>query len=170
MPKRIVITGPESTGKSWLAKQLALKFHTHFVPEYAREYLLEHGLEYNEDDVEAIAKGQLEREDKLATKTDLILFCDTGLLVPKIWSEVVFETCPRWIDDQFHKHNYDLYLLCYPDIPWEYDPMRENPENRKEIFVLYETALKKAGYPYHIVTGLGADRLENALTFVKEIL
>lgn len=170
MLKRIAITGPESTGKSWLAEQLALKFRTQYVPEYAREYLLENGLKYDIRDVEAIAKGQLEREELIAAETDHLLFCDTDLLIPKIWCEVVFGTCPVWIEEQFKNHLYDLNLLCFPDIPWEYDPMRENPDNREEIFNLYEKALKEAGFPYYVVKGLGGDRLENALTFVKEIL
>ncbi|MBN2615920.1 MAG: ATP-binding protein [Bacteroidales bacterium] len=170
MLKRIAITGPESTGKSWLAEQLALKFKTVYVPEYAREYLLQNGLEYDIHDVEAIAKGQLKREEVAAVETDHLLFCDTDMLIPKIWCEVVFGTCPGWIEDQFKTHHYDLYLLCFPDIPWEYDPMRENPENRDEIFGLYEKTLKDAGLPYHVVKGLGGDRLENALNFVKEIL
>lgn len=170
MLKRIAITGPESTGKSWLTEQLALKFKTSFVPEYAREYLLEHGLEYTIDDVERIAKGQLRNEKKEAEKTQGFLFCDTDMLVPKIWCEVVFGRCPEWIQYQFVNHQYDLYLLCFTDLPWEYDPMRENPENRDEIFKLYEKALKDNNFPYRIVKGLGGDRLENALNFVKEIL
>ncbi|MBN2639628.1 MAG: ATP-binding protein [Bacteroidales bacterium] len=170
MLKRVAITGPESTGKSWLAEQLAIRFRTEFVPEYAREYLQDHGMNYDLKDIEIMAKGQVKNEEIAALQTKTLLFCDTDLLVPKIWSEVVFGSCSEWIQNQFLTHKYDLFLLCYPDLPWEFDPMRENPDNRDELFVLYEKALKENNFPYRIVKGLGGDRLENAINFVKEII
>ena len=170
MLKRISVTGPESTGKSWLTEQLANHYQTRWVTEYAREYLEGNGPDYGLEDVVKIAKGQLEREEKAALKGRNLLFCDTDVLVTKIWSEVVFGACPSWIQRQFETHSYDLYLLCYPDIPWEPDPLRENPENREELFQLYESALIRHGFPFRVVKGLGSERLENAINFVEEIL
>lgn len=170
MLKRISVTGPESTGKSWLAEQLASHYQTHWVTEFAREYLEENGPDYGPEDVVKIAKGQLEKEEKAALQCRKLLFCDTDMLVTKIWSEVVFGACPPWIEQQFTTHVYDLYLLCYPDIPWEADPLRENPENREELFWLYESALRKQGFPFRVVKGMGTQRLENAINFVEEIL
>jgi len=170
MLKRIAITGPESTGKSWLAEQLAKHYQTRWVAEYAREYLAQNGPEYNLEDVLAMAKGQLASEEKAARQSQRLLFCDTDLLVTKIWSEVVFDACPPWIEQQFETHVYDLYLLCYPDIAWEPDPLRENPDNRDELFQLYKTALQQHDFHFRVVKGLGKQRLENAINFVEEIL
>jgi len=170
MLKRVAITGPESTGKSWLTKQLAMHYQTQRVDEYAREYLLKNGPGYNQDDVIQIAKGQLEREEIAAEQSRDLLFCDTDMLVVKIWAEVVFGQCPVWIEQQFNNHHYDLYLLCAPDIPWKPDPLRENPDNRDELFTHYEKTLIRYEFPYHIVTGRGNKRLKNAVHFVDEIL
>ncbi len=170
MLKRVSITGSESTGKSKLAAWLAEAYQTLWVPEYAREYLEKNGPDYLLKDVVAIARGQLERENIAAQKVKKVLFCDTDLLVTKIWCEVVFGTCPDWIEQHFQLHRYDLYLLCYPDLPWEPDPLRENPDNREELFELYRRALEENELPYRIVKGFGAERFENACTFVEEIL
>ncbi len=172
MLSRIAVTGPESTGKSTLARRLAAYYGTLWVREYAREYLEKKGRQYRYtlQDVEAIAQGQMERENSMAKKAHGLLFCDTDLLVVKIWCEVVFGSCPAWIEQQFLDHRYDLYLLCAPDIAWEPDPLRENPDDREALFVLYEKALKENGMPYRIVRGKGDVRFENARTFVDEIV
>ncbi len=170
MLKRVSITGPESTGKSSLANYLSEYFGEPFVPEYAREYLSEKGLNYDVDDVVKIARGQLELENETAHKAKKILFCDTDLLVTKIWCEVVFGSVPQWIEDNFLRHKYDLYLLCYPDIEWQPDPLRQNPDNRKELFGLYETRLIEHRLPYKIITGKGNKRMDNAVSFVKQII
>ncbi len=168
--KRIAITGPESTGKTWLAKNLAAYFHTVYVPEYAVEYLLEHGPAYTLKDIENIAKGQLELEEQYVQKAGGLLFCDTDLLVCKIWSEMVFKKVPEWIEKMMTEHRYDLYLLCFPDIQWQPGPFRENPEDRKYLFDLYEAELKNHGFRYATIKGQGNERLENAVKFVKEII
>lgn len=169
MLKRVAITGPESTGKSTLAQALANHFHTAWVSEFAREYLKEKGTHYSIDDVLEIAKGQLKSEETQALLTDTFLFCDTDMLVTKIWCDVVFNTCPPWIEQQFKNHRYDLYLLCYPDIAWEPDPLRENPENRETLFGYYEEALKANGMPYEIISGKGTQRIAKAISFVKKL-
>ncbi len=170
MLKRVAITGPESTGKSKLALWLADTYQTMQVSEYARDYLEKNGPDYTLEDVIAIAKGQLKREEDTAGRAKDLLFCDTDLLVTKIWCEVVFGTCPQWIERQFQMHRYDLYLLCYPDIPWEPDPLRENPDDREALFGLYLKTLGENNLPYRIVKGLGNIRFENARTFVDEIM
>ncbi len=170
MLKRVSITGPESTGKSKLAAWLAEVYQTTWVPEYARAYLEKNGPRYALEDVVAIARGQLERENRAARKAKKVLFCDTDPLVTKIWCEVVFGVCPGWIEKQFTTHRYDLYLLCYPDLRWEPDPLRENPDNRMELFALYRKVLEENGMPYRVVKGWGPERFENARTFVEEIV
>lgn len=168
--KKIAITGPESTGKSWLSEQLANYYKTSWVPEYAREYLEMNGLKYTIGDLEKIAKGQLERIESATTLTNEVLFCDTEMAVLKIWSNVVFGNCPLFIEAEFAKQNFDLYLLCYPDIPWEFNPMRENPNNRNYLFSLYEKELISQHFHYKIIKGKGNERLQNALTFVDQII
>jgi len=66
MPRKIVIIGPESTGKSSLCEQLAQHYDSLWCPEFAREYLLTNGASYSYDDLLAIAKGQLALEDEYA--------------------------------------------------------------------------------------------------------
>ncbi len=169
MLKRMAITGPESTGKSTLAQALADHFHALWVPEFARTYLKEKGTNYSMDDVLQIAKGQLKAEETQALLAHEFLFCDTDMLVTKIWCEVVFNTCPPWIERQFKNHRYDLYLLCYPDIAWEPDPLRENPDNRETLFDYYEQALKANGMPYEIISGKGVQRVAKAISFVEKL-
>lgn len=167
---RIAITGPESTGKSKLAEELASFYHTLWVPEYAREYIDRLDRPYNRDDILEIAKGQIRNENHLAGKVNRILFCDTELIVAKIWSEVRFGTCDPWILEGVGKNKYDLFLLCNTDLPWEADPQREHPHMREKLFELYRHELDERGFPYCIVSGLGQERLKNAIGFVEETI
>ncbi len=168
--KRIAITGPESTGKTWLAQHLASHYQTVYVPEYAVEYLKKNGPDYNQEDIVNIAKGQLKQENELVEKSKRLLFCDTDLMVTKIWSKVVFGSVPRWIEQKVKEHQYDLYLLCYPDIEWEYAPFRQNPDDRDYLFGLYEEEMQKQHFNYRIIKGHGNQRLKNAINFVDELI
>jgi len=116
-----------------------------------------------------MAKGQWAAEQKMAAEAQKFLFCDTDFTVIKIWCEVVFGTCPEWIDRMFRQHRYDLYLLCYPDLEWQPDTLRENPDNRLELFMLYQEALDEIGAKYVVVDGLGSNRMEKAISFVKQL-
>ncbi len=167
MIRRIAVTGPESTGKSALAARLASHFHTAWVPEFAREYLENLGHPYEEKDILIIAKGQLEREAGMMKSASGFLFCDTELLVTKIWSEVKFGRCDPWILDSLNVHRYDLYLLCDIDLPWQYDPMREHPHRRQFLFDLYYNELNKRMLPFSVVRGTGTDRLHCALKTIE---
>ncbi len=81
-------------------------------------------------------KKQLEMEQIAAENCKGILFCDTELIVTKIWAAFKFKKCPDWIDKEIKRNPYDLYLLSDIDLPWEYDPQREHPEKRKFFFQL----------------------------------
>ncbi|RLD61290.1 MAG: ATPase [Bacteroidetes bacterium] len=168
-PIRIVITGPESSGKSTLTEHLATHYKTLWVAEYAREYIENLDREYNYNDILQIAKGQIARENELATKTDKFLFCDTGLIVPKIWCDVKFGKCHPWIQDIIKTHHYDLYLLCKPDIPWQADPQRENPNDRDVLFEHYLDELKTRNLLYFIVEGKEGKRLCNSIQYIEDI-
>lgn len=165
--KRIAITGPESTGKSRLAKELADYYQTVWVPEFAREYLSNLNRPYNYDDILIIAKNQLDIENNLITKANRFIFCDTDFTVTKIWCDFKYKKTHPWIDEQFKSHKYDCYLLCNIDLPWEYDPQRENANERNELFEIYLTTLRTANYPYSIINGEGRLRIQNAIDYIN---
>ncbi|MCX6276573.1 MAG: ATP-binding protein [Bacteroidetes bacterium] len=170
MIRRIAITGPESTGKSWLAEKLAERYHTVWVPEYAREYLAGLGRSYCHDDILKIAAGQLNHEADAMKTAPGFLFCDTELLVTKIWSEVKYGFCDPWILKKLETHVYDLYLLCDIDLPWEYDPLREHPDRRQFLFDLYYNELTKRKFPFAVVSGTGKARLDMAVNLIEELI
>ncbi len=167
MVKRIAITGPESTGKSRLAKELAEYYNTVWVPEYAREYLKETDGHYKEEDIVKIAKGQLKLEDKMSEKANKYLFCDTDLFVTKIWSEFKYGTCDHWILEKILTHPYDLHLLMDVDLEWKEDPLRENQDDRKKLFSIYQKELTQYKYPFFVIDGKGKSRLEAAIQVIN---
>lgn len=165
--KKIAITGPESTGKSVLSEELAGFFRTEYVPEYAREYLMQLNKPYKKDDLLLIAKGQIALEKKLESLTDDWLFCDTDLLVIKIWSIHKYNQCDPWILEMILKNCYDLFLICDIDMPWKFDPLRENPDDRKYFMDWFIRELEDYDFPYHIVKGQGQQRTENAIQLLQ---
>jgi len=168
---RVVLTGPECTGKSALAEQLAAHYHTIFVPEYARNYVSELGRQYTYEDVMHIAETQKAQAISVAVEANRILFLDTYLIITKIWFEVVFGRYPEWIDNELIRRTIDLYLLCEPDIPWVADPVRENGgEMREKLFVMYKQQLDRFGLDYTQINGTGQLRTENAIRAVDQHL
>lgn len=166
---KIAITGPESTGKSWLAENLANYYKTKWVPEFAREYITKTGSRYSLSDIIYIAENQILSEVNLTKFCNRFLFADTEMLVCKIWSEVRFGTCPDIIKSYFDLQNYDLYLLCNIDLPWQYDPLREHPLMRRELFEMYHEELTRKNWNFRIISGTGQQRLKNATDFIDEI-
>jgi NadR type nicotinamide-nucleotide adenylyltransferase len=164
----ISITGPESTGKSSLAEALANHYKTVWVEEFAREYLAGIGRPYAFDDIVKIAQGQSLRENQKREKASQFLFCDTDILVCKIWSEFRYGKADPWIVKMAEEHRYDLYLLCDIDLPWEEDPLREHPHRRKELFDLYIYQLKRLSLPFQVVKGHGRERLDRAISIIDQ--
>jgi len=167
---RIALIGPESTSKSTLSEKLAAHYKTVFVKEYSREYLKNIGREYTLDDVITIAKAQQEQENALLLKANKLLFADTELIVSKVWCEDVFDTTPEWISENILPYKYDLYLLTYYDLPWEADPVRENPHRREFFFDWYERELKLTGAEYVVIKGIGEERFEAAVRAIEDFL
>jgi len=167
MIKRIAITGPESTGKSELTAGLAKHYNTVWVPEYARIYLDRLNRNYREEDILHIAKGQLELQKKNEPFAREFIFYDTEMLVLKIWSEYKYGWCNPWILEQTDRQDYDLYLLCNIDLPWEYDPLREHPHHRKELFDLYLQEMETRDLNFRIISGLKQRRITNAINFIN---
>ncbi|MBI9053479.1 MAG: ATP-binding protein [Bacteroidales bacterium] len=169
--KRIVLIGPESTGKTELASQLASEFNTVVIPEYARNYIEQLGREYTYTDVELIAKKQIELERQFEEKANGVLFYDTFLIITKVWFQVVFKKTPDWIDEKIKESNIDLFLLCNTDIPWIKDKVRENGgEMREQLFDIYRNELENYGFNYKVIAGKGTLRFDNALKIVKDFL
>lgn len=163
---KIATTGPESTGKSFVAKGLAAHYNTLWVPEYARGYIDKLNRPYAEPDLQNICKGQSELEHSLAARAGRFLFCDTEMLVIKIWSQYKYDRVHPSILKAFSQHHYDLYLLMDIDLPWEYDPQRENPDKRKFFFEWFKRELDNKKANYHIVSGVGEQRLKNAINII----
>jgi len=173
MTRRIVITGPESTGKSSLCKQLAEHYNTSWVPEYAREYLQKHGMNYTYNDLLAIARRQLALEDEITASTKRgLIFIDTDMYVMKVWCEFVFGRCHQWILDRIAERNYALYLLCNIDLPWVKDDFREYPdiESRIRLFNIYKDNIINQHVPWKIINGNNEERFKAAVDAVNRLL
>lgn len=171
--KKIVVIGPESTGKSTLCKTLADHYQTVWCPEYARTYLLQHGRQYTYDDLSAIARGQLALEKTTEAKaTNGLYFIDTCLYVMKVWHEVAFGACPTWILKELSTTRYDLYLLCNTDLPWQKDELREYPDlkTRERLFSMYQDVLSNQTTPWVEISGTDTTRLEIAKNAVNAIM
>jgi NadR type nicotinamide-nucleotide adenylyltransferase len=182
---KIVIIGPESTGKSTLCEELAQHYDAPWCPEFAREYLLTYGTDYQYEDLLTIAKGQLAMEDEykitaeqnwLAQNKPIspkpLLFIDTDMYVMKVWNEFVFGKCHQWIIDQIVERKYDLYLLCHTDIPWVKDELREYPdlETREKLFHMYKDILINQSVPWVNISGTDEERLLKAIRAVDAII
>lgn len=167
--KRIVMIGPESTGKTTLCKGLAEHFKEPWVPEYARNYLEKLERPYQSSDLMIIAKGQLNSEDLLTDKARQFLFCDTDLLVIKIWSEHVYSSCDPWILEMIQKRKYDHYFLCKNDFPWEKDPLRENPEKGDYFYDLFKETLLRENKSFTELKGSVDERLKIAIGILAKL-
>lgn len=162
---RVAVVGPESSGKSTLAAALSESVpDACLVTEYARDFLAARQ-KYSYADLLEIAKGQLELEKKSGTGCGM-RFLDTDLLTIFIWSSFVYGRVDAEINRMFRNSLPDLYLLCRPDIPWEYDPLREHPHQRDEIFDLNLQLIKRTGVQYIILEGDIDSRLNKALASI----
>jgi len=184
MIKKIVVLGPESTGKSTLCTQLADHYKTVWVKEYAREYLQTNGTDYTFDNLLEIAKGQsfLEEEafseiasapgldDLAATNKPKLVFIDTNMYVLKVWCEFVFGKCHNWILNEIVERKYDLYLLCDIDLPWVKDSLREYPDfvTREKLYHYYKDIMINQNVPWVNIHGNYEERLQKAINAVNK--
>lgn len=172
---KVVLFGPESTGKTTLSGQLARYYNTVWTPEFARKYLQD---KWNNErkiceqkDIIPIAEGQIKLENDLALKADKVLICDTDLLETKVYSE---EYYGGFVEDELDeaaiKNEYDIYFLTYIDTPWEADDLRDRPEQRLQMFTAFENTLKKYNRPYVLLKGDKETRLKKAIEVIDELL
>ena len=172
---KIVLFGPESTGKTTLSRQLAEYYKTLWVPEFAREYLQK---KWNKEqkvcepkDLLPIAIGQMKLENKLAQKANKLLICDTDLLETKVYSESYYQgTCNPILDNYAQKNSYNLYFLTYIDTPWEADDLRDKPNEREYMFAAFEKALKNYKKPYVLLKGNKEERFKKAVSYINKLL
>ena len=171
--QKIILTGPESSGKTTLAQQLATHFQVEWLPEYAREYLQKINRNYEEADLLKIAKGQfLQEENALqnaALKNEKFLIVDTSFLVLKIWSIVKYRKCDSFILNQLNEQKQALFILCGSEIDWEFDPLRENPKDRNKLYLMYKKELEEMNAHFIEVKGSPEERLEICLKKISEI-
>ncbi len=181
MLKKIVVIGPESTGKSTLCEKLAAHYNTEWCPEYAREYLLKYGTDYSYDNLLEIAKGQVALEEKsiatieknaqLAANSSQLLFIDTDMYVMQVWCQFVFGKVHSWILNQVIHRKYDLYLLCNVDLPWVKDELREYPdlERRQKLYNIYKGIMINQAVPWIDISGNYDERLQKAIDAVDAL-
>lgn len=156
---RIAVTGPESSGKTTLCTALAEHYYVSYVPEYARAYLQNTKGNYEQQDLDHIAEGQL---NSLLSFEGVMAICDTDFSVLEIWSSYKYHTVSERILNLVSQDVFDLHILCTPDIPWEEDPLRENPNNRDELFELYKESLRRHSKNFIVVAGAHEERLKKS--------
>jgi NadR type nicotinamide-nucleotide adenylyltransferase len=159
---RVVLTGPESTGKSLLAAHLGRHFGVPFAREYAREYLETFGPAYDYDLLRELARGHLTYQQAQVPAAAPVGVLDTDLINYKIWCEVVYGRCHVEILEALERETNHVYLLCAPDVPWAPDPLRENPHDRDHLFDLHRREIERLGRRYAVVEGLGEARYRRA--------
>jgi HTH-type transcriptional regulator, transcriptional repressor of NAD biosynthesis genes len=160
--RRICVTGPESTGKTTLARRIAELAHTEWVPEGSRVYAERVNRELLCSDVAPIAREHIRLVDaaaeraRAAGKTLLVL--DTDLLSTVVYSRHYYGTVPSWVERVERSRRADLYLLCDVDVPWIPDGVRDRPANREEMFALFRDALVRRKAPFVLVHGSWDER------------
>ncbi|MDO9152589.1 MAG: ATP-binding protein [Paludibacter sp.] len=167
---KIAILGPESTGKTELAKSLAAYYKSDWVAEYAREYVEKLTEHYTFNDVCNIAHRQivLEKEYENHNFSSDFVFFDTDLIITKVWFEYCYHEVPEYVTNRLKEGFFDLYLLCEPDLPWEPDSVREHGADRQFFFDWYKKEIEQTGKPYVIVNGFDKQRVENAVKAIQQ--
>lgn len=172
---RVVLYGPESTGKTTLAKALADHYQTSWVPEFARSYLQEKWDKQQAvctlADLPIIAQGQLAAENTAIAQANRLIFCDTNILVTKVWSETHFEGyCAPELNTILAQTHYDLYLLTSIDVPWEKDDLRDRPNDREQMFIYFKKQLEAYNFPFLVLEGSLEERIQKAVNTIDQLL
>lgn len=154
----IAFTGPECSGKTTLAQALSEQVNGVFVPEYVRSFFEDRSISYNKNDLDIIAKGQLQAIESAKKENPEVLLVDTEMLVMKIWSDEKFNETSQFISQAYQNQAYDLIVLCKPNIPYETDELRENPFDRERLYEVYLAELLTSGQNFIEVEGTLSER------------
>ncbi len=168
--KRIVITGPESSGKSTLAAWLAQEFEVPMATEYARIHLETFGAEYDESSVIAIAQQHLMHQQEMVPMDAPLGIFDTDLINYKIWCDVAYSRCDASILRGIEQESCHVYLVCYPDLPWVADPLREHPNERLMLYERHLAEIRKTGRAYIVIRGEGEQRKDAAREAMRKLI
>ncbi len=172
---RVVLFGPESTGKTTLAQRLAKHYNTQWVPEFMREYLQDKWDREQKScepkDLLPIAEGQMRLENELAQSASDILICDTDLLELKVYSEAYYQGyCDPVLEKYALRNTYDIYFLTYIDVPWEKDDLRDKPSDRERMFLNFKETLEKHTRNFVILSGDKSTRFKTAVEHIDKLL
>ena len=172
--KRVVLTGSESTGKTTLAERLARHYRVSWVPEFVRDYAEAKGAPLDASDVDAIARGQIAREDdyqsRAARNDERVLIGDTDLLSTAVYAAHYYGRAPDWIVEAAHNRRPGLYLLLDIDLPWIPDPQRDRGHLRSEMQALFRAAVEASGAPFVLVSGDSATRFTSACAAIDALM
>lgn len=164
--------GPESTGKTTLAKDLAAHYDTVFAAEYMRTYFedvqVRVPFQSRLEDILPIAKGQISLENEALEQANELLFCDTNLLEIACYSQYYFGEIPEALLNSLDSMHYDLYFLTYIDVPWQKDDLRDRPYDREKLFSIFRAALKERDHPHLILRGNEPERLQTAIQEIEK--
>ncbi|MBR8534639.1 ATP-binding protein [Carboxylicivirga sediminis] len=169
-PVTVVFTGPESTAKSSISKQLSDIYGGQWVPEYAREYVEGLNRPYTYQDVEKIAIHQKDSYERVLGLGQSLVVFDTFLIITKVWFAEVYNSVPEWLEELIGSVSIDLHLLCYPDIEWIDDGIRENESKRLYLFERYRSELENYNFVYEVIKGNGESRIEQAKYHINQLL
>ncbi|MDE1194558.1 MAG: AAA family ATPase [Pseudomonas sp.] len=171
--KVLVLAGPESSGKSWLAERIQRRFGGELVGEYVREFIDQEQRDTCYADIPAIARGQLAWEDAARARTPQLLILDTHLLSNMLWSRTLFGDCPAWLEQDLLARHYDLHLLLSPEgVEWVGDGQRCQPllDERQAFFEASRDWLDRHGQRYEVIEGSWSYRKERAFEAVEQLL
>jgi NadR type nicotinamide-nucleotide adenylyltransferase len=171
--KVLVLAGPESSGKSWLAERIQRRFGGELVGEYVREFIDQEQRDTCYADIPAIARGQLAWEDAARARTPQLLILDTHLLSNMLWSRTLFGDCPAWLEQDLLARHYDLHLLLSPEgVEWVGDGQRCQPllDQRQAFFEASRDWLDRHGQRYEVIEGSWSYRKERAFEAVEQLL
>jgi len=166
---RIVFTGPESSGKTSLANFISNQYKGKLIPEYSRQFLNENGPHYTKFEITQMAISQHTMAISCHSNANLQIE-DGDLLTYIVWQQVKFGGINEYLLELWLSNAPDIYFICFPDLPWFYDPLREHPKQREMLFKLYLTTISKYGFKYQIITGIGQSRLSNVNYYIQSLL
>lgn len=172
--KRVVLIGSESTGKTTLAERLARHYGVSWVPEFVRDYAAGKGSSLDASDVDAIARGQVAREDehrsRAAARGERLLIGDTDLLSTAVYAAHYYGRAPDWVTEAARRRRPELYLLLDIDLPWIPDPQRDRGDLRPEMHALFRAAVEASGAPFVVISGIADARYARARAAIDDLL